>query len=66
MKKEQKFEQKQNSYSTADNLRFQPTCPKPIVKRSVCGWHQEPIIGHYYMECPKCGFLRIEVKQTDA
>lgn len=32
---------------------------------AVCDWHKEPIVGHYYVECKICGYLRIEVKQTD-
>ena len=38
---------------------------KPLVIRSVCDWHPPTIVGHYYTECPNCGFLAIEVKQTD-
>lgn len=30
--------------------------------RKICN-NIETVVGHYYTECPKCGFLHIEVSQ---
>ncbi len=31
--------------------------------RKPCSHHNDPEVGKYYIECPVCGYLRIEVKQ---
>lgn len=33
--------------------------------RRICKWHKKPIMGKYYKECAKCGYLTIEVKDME-